>query len=101
MDNLSKLQKLILFTLLTKKGQAMSRSEFREYVYQNYFRTKTPTASDRASLSRSLRHLEERGYLMSIGGRWRLTPTKDFFKPEGEMLVVLKYMEWEEKKRKT
>lgn len=103
MDKLSKLQKFILFCLLTKEGSTMPRRKFSELVYRNYFRTETTTPAMRAALSKSYRRLEERGLIMRIAGCWRLTPSNlengqhEF---GGDIIAELEFAERNEKPKR-
>jgi hypothetical protein len=71
-DHLSRLQKLILVALLDPAYATMRRREFAQFIYRTYFDDEL-TESMRASLSRSLRKLEERDLIESKHGCWQLT----------------------------
>ena len=69
-DKLSRLQKVIMVALLDPKYAAMKRREFNTWVYEGLFQETSP--STRASLSRSLRSLEKREYIVRSKGCYRL-----------------------------
>ena len=69
-EKLSRLQKVIMVALMDSKYVAMKRRKFNAWVYEELFQETSP--STRASLSRSLRSLEERGYIVRLEGCYRL-----------------------------
>jgi hypothetical protein len=69
-EKLSQLQKRIMVALLSPDYAAMSRREFNGAIYRDYFDGDSLTA--RASLSRALRRLESRNYIIRANGSYRL-----------------------------
>src|SRR5262249_33903832 len=70
-EKLSRLQKVILIMLLDSSYAELSRRDFNQAVYDNFFQENSK--SNRASLSRSYRRLEERGLIIRAHGQWQLT----------------------------
>jgi hypothetical protein len=68
---LSKLQKLVLVVLAEPRYGSLKRREFGRILKRGYWGKDSQTAS--ASLSRALQRLQDRGYLVRFGGRWRLS----------------------------
>jgi hypothetical protein len=72
---LSKLQKLILVTLLDPQVQTRTLIQFNQYVYIKHYNRKRPTNAQKAILSRSYRRLQAQGLITRDrrSGIWRLT----------------------------
>jgi hypothetical protein len=62
-----------MLRLLNPKLAALSRREFNACLYQDYFDGED-SPSARASLSRALRRLEQRDYIIRTQGCYQLNP---------------------------
>jgi hypothetical protein len=71
LGKLSQLQKLTLVVLCEPRYALLKRREFRQLIKQRYYGQDSPAVQ--AALSRALRRLEERDYIMRRDGRWQLT----------------------------
>jgi hypothetical protein len=88
MKKLSRLQKHVIVTLLAPSARELTKREFSQYVYDEFFEGES--RSTQASLSRAYRRLEKRGYLKRGRGRsgWELTQ-------RGEKIALL---EWQQER---
>ena len=86
MKKLSRLQKHVIVTLLAPSARELTKREFSQYVYDEFFEGET--RSGQASLSRAYKRLEERGYLKRSKRGWELTM-------RGEQIALL---EWQQER---
>ena len=86
MKKLSRLQKQVIVTLLAPGARELTKREFSQYVYDEFFGRESRSAQ--ASLSRAYRRLEKRGYLKRSKKGWELTP-------RGEEIALL---EWQQER---
>ena len=85
MKKLSRLQKHVIVTLLAPSARELTKREFSQYVYSEFFERESRSAQ--ASLSRAYKRLESRGYLKRGRRRrsgWELTP-------RGEKIALLEW----------
>ena len=88
-QKLSKLQRLIMLTLLDATKASLPRREFSKFIYDYYFGEGEPTPSTQASLSRAYRRLEDRGYIIRIHGRFQLTTGNDNLDDNGYLVAYM------------
>jgi hypothetical protein len=88
---LSQLQRLILVALLEPRYAVMERRAFNRLVKRLYYGKDSRVAT--ASLSRAYQRLEDRQYIMRLGGRWKLNDSNPY-----DNGVMVAFMAWAQKR---
>jgi hypothetical protein len=91
-QKLSELQKFILVALTETRYAAARPREFSAAIRRLYWE-RGDTPSTRKSLSRALRRLEQRGYIMRLDRHWQLTCTNPF-----DNGVIMAVMAWAQRR---
>ena len=86
-EKLSQLQKLILVALLEARYAVLKRREFNRTIKRLYYGKDSRVAT--SSLSRSYQRLEDRQYIMRLGGRWKLTDSNPY-----DNGLILAFLAW-------
>jgi hypothetical protein len=84
-EKLSQLQKLILVALFEPRYAIMKRREFNRLIKRLYCGKDSRVAT--SSLSRAYQRLEDRQYILRLGGHWQLTDSNQL--DNGVMLAFL------------
>jgi hypothetical protein len=81
------LQKLILVALLEARYAVLKRREFNRTIKRLYYGKDSRVAT--SSLSRAYQRLEDRQYIMRLGGRWKLTDSNPY-----DNGLILAFLAW-------
>jgi len=88
---LSQLQRLILVALSEARYAVMKRWAFNRTVKRLYYGKDSRVATP--SLSRAYQRLEERQYIMRLGGGWKLTDSNPY-----DNGLILAFLAWAQKR---